>query len=73
MADAIKVEIGFNGGQVAAARLNQQQLAGLRKALDGGEGWHELISEDGDLALDLRQVVFVKVQGGPHTIGFTGA
>ncbi len=73
MAETMRVELGFNGGQVAAVRLNQEQLSGLRKALDGGDGWHELTSEDGDLALDLSQVVFVKVEGGPHTIGFSGA
>jgi hypothetical protein len=72
MAETMRVEIGFNGGQVAAVRLNQEQLTGLRGALDSGDGWRELTSEDGDLALDLRQVVFVKVEGGPHTIGFSG-
>jgi hypothetical protein len=71
MAESQRIEIGFNGGQVAAVRLNQEQLDGLRRALDGGNGWHELTSEDGDLALDLRQVVFIKVEAGAHTIGFS--
>jgi hypothetical protein len=72
VAEAQRIEIGFSGGQIAAVRLTQEQLAGLRSALDGGDGWHELTSEDGDLALDLRQVVFIKVEGGAHTIGFSG-
>ncbi len=74
-----RIEIGFNGGQVAAVRLTQEQLDELRKALESTDklssetaGWLDLTSEDGDLALDLRQVVFVKVEGGPHTIGFSG-
>jgi hypothetical protein len=33
-----RVEIGFDGGQVLAVRLNQKQLGDLRKALDKGEG-----------------------------------
>ena len=80
MAEAKRIEIGFDGGQVTAVRLTQDQLDELRKALAStdklsGEaaGWYDLTSEDGDLALDLRQVVFVKVEGGPHTIGFSGA
>jgi hypothetical protein len=72
MAEAKRVEIGFEGGQVTAVRLTQKQLDGLRKALDDGDGWHDLSSEDGDLAVDLRKVVFVKVEGGAHTIGFSG-
>jgi hypothetical protein len=72
MAPTKRVEIGFGGGQVAAVRLSDEQLSQLREALNRGGSWLELSSDDGELALDLRQVVFVKVEGGPASIGFSG-
>jgi hypothetical protein len=75
-----RVEIGFGGGQVLAARLDGNQLAELRQALTStkklsGEAasWHDLETEDGPVSLDLREVVFVRVAGGEHRIGFSQA
>jgi hypothetical protein len=68
-----RVEIGFAGGQVAAARLGDEELAGLRSALDQGDGWHTVTAQDSELVLDLRQVVFLRVEGGAQAIGFSGA
>jgi hypothetical protein len=80
MAEEMKrVEIGFGGGQVMSARLASSQLEALRKALGSSDklaseaaGWYDLASEEGAISLDLRQVVFVRVAGAPHTIGFSG-
>ena len=36
MAEAQKVEIGFEGGQVVAVRLSDGELKSLRKQLDKG-------------------------------------
>jgi hypothetical protein len=66
-----RVEIGFDGGQVLATRLNEQQLNDLRKALEKGEGWYDIKTEDGDLAVDLDEVIFVRVAAPEHRIGFT--
>jgi len=74
MADRTKrdrVEIGFDGGQVLATRLNEQQLNDLRKALEKGEGWYDIKTDDGDLAVDLDEVIFVRVAAPEHRIGFT--
>ena len=49
MADAQRVEIGFEGGQVISARLADDDLKDLRKQLEKG-GWHDLHTEDGVLA-----------------------
>jgi hypothetical protein len=68
-----RVEIGFGGGQVAAARLAEDELAGLRKALEGGDGWHAMTAQDAELLLDLGQVVFLRVEGGAQSIGFSGS
>jgi hypothetical protein len=66
-----RVEIGFEGGQVLATRLNQKQLNELRQALEKSEGWHDIKTEDGDLAVDLDEVIFVRVAAPEHRIGFT--
>jgi hypothetical protein len=67
-----RIEIGFAGGQVVAVRLGEDKLKDLRKQLDKAEGWTDIETEDGAIALDLRQVVFVRGAPGEHRIGFTG-
>ena len=79
MADEMKrIEVGFAGGQVMSARLEAGELEALRRAVASTDklsseaaGWHDLTAEDGAISLDLRQVVFVRVAGAPHTIGFS--
>jgi hypothetical protein len=67
-----RVEVGFSGGQVVAVRLSDDKVKDLRKALDKADGWFDLETEDGEVALDLREVVFLRGAPGEHRIGFTG-
>jgi hypothetical protein len=67
-----RVEIGFAGGQVSATRLAEEELAGLRSALEQGDGWRSVTAQDSELVLDLRQVVFLRIEGGAQAIGFSG-
>jgi hypothetical protein len=67
-----RVEIGFSGGQVVAVRLRDEKVTDLRKALDKADGWFDLETEDGEVAVDLREVVFVRGAPGEHRIGFSG-
>jgi hypothetical protein len=67
-----RVEIGFSGGQVVSLRISDEKLRDLRKALDKADGWSDLETEDGTVALDLREVVFVRGAPGEHRIGFSG-
>jgi hypothetical protein len=68
---AARVDIGFSGGQVLSVRLQDAVYQELRKALDkGGDGWHELTTEDSGLALHLTQVVYVRVDTEQHKVGF---
>lgn len=67
-----RVEIGFSGGQVVAVRMSDEKVQDLRKKLDRADGWTDIETEDGTIALDLRQVVFVRGAPGEHRIGFTG-
>jgi hypothetical protein len=64
-----KIDIGFIGGQPLSARVPPAELTKLRNALPAAS-WHDLISEDGTLALDLSKVVYVLVDTEGHRVGF---
>ncbi|MDX6652259.1 MAG: hypothetical protein QOJ38_1040 [Solirubrobacterales bacterium] len=68
-----RIEIGFSGGQVIAVRLKPEAALALRGALDSGDGWHDIATEDGEVAIDLSEVVFVRGESGEHRVGFTSA
>lgn len=71
MAEAQRVEIGFEGGQVISTRLSDADLKELRSRLEQG-GWHDLPTEDGTIALYLPKISFVRVNSGEHRVGFGG-
>jgi hypothetical protein len=64
-----RVSIGFQGGQVLALRVSDEQLKALNKAL-GASGWHEVASEDGPVRLDLDEVVYVSAESDELRVGF---
>jgi hypothetical protein len=70
MAEMKKVEIGLGVAQVVTARLTDDALSRLREAVERGEGWFDLETDDGTLAINLAVVVFLKVAGAPHSVGF---
>jgi hypothetical protein len=67
---AQRVDIGFIGGQVLTVRLDESTLKRLRKSLENGAGWHDLESEDGEVALDLAKVAYMRLDSGEHRVGF---
>ena len=69
MADAQRVEIGFEGGQVISVRLTEADLKDLRSQLEKG-GWHDLHTEDGVVALYLGKIAFLRIESGEHRVGF---
>jgi hypothetical protein len=69
MAAAIRISVGFQGGQVLALRVSDEQYATLQKSL-GSDGWHELQTEDGPVYLDLGQVVYVRAEDEDQRVGF---
>jgi hypothetical protein len=69
MADAQRVEIGFEGGQVISTRLSDEDLKDLRSRLEQG-GWHDLHTEEGTIALYLGKVQFLRIDSGGHRVGF---
>jgi hypothetical protein len=72
MTSAERVSIGFSGGQVVEVRIDDGKLKDLRKALEKGDGWLDLEAEEGMVAIDLRQVVFIRSATTPSRIGFSG-
>jgi hypothetical protein len=72
MAGPRRVSVGFQGGQVLALRVSEEQLQALHKSL-GSAGWHELETEDGPARMDLAQVVYVRVEGDDQRVGFGAA
>ena len=69
MAEAQKVEIGFEGGQVVSVRLSEDELKDLRKQVEKG-GWHDLHTEDGVISLYLAKVAFLRIASGDNRVGF---
>ena len=70
MADAHRVEIGFEGGQVVSVRLGDSELKDLRKQVEKG-GWYDVRTEDGVLAVYLGKVAFLRIDSGEHQVGFS--
>ena len=64
-----KINIGFLGGQVLSARVAPDELTKLHNALEAA-GWHDLVGEDGTVAVDLSKVVYVLVDNEGHRVGF---
>jgi hypothetical protein len=67
---AERVDIGFIGGQVLSVRLDEGALKGLRKALERDSGWHDLKADDGEVAVDVAKVAYLRLDSGEHKVGF---
>ena len=67
-----RVDIGFQGGQTLSVKVADEPLKGLRDALadESSARWHDLQTEDADVALDLSQIVYVRVETEEHRVGF---
>ena len=72
MADAKRLDIGFQGGQVLAVRVASESYQGLRDALSNDQAgrWFNLMTDDSEVSLDLSQVVYVRLDTDEHRIGF---
>ncbi len=71
MTERSRVEIGMGIGQVVSARLDDGELKNLRKAIESGEGWHEITTDDGTLVINVKTVVFIRIPDQGSSIGFS--
>jgi hypothetical protein len=70
MADAQRVEIGFEGGQTISVRLSDDELRELRKQVEKG-GWYDVKTEEGVLAVYVGKVTYLRIDSGEHRVGFS--
>ncbi len=75
MADErVRIEVGFDGGQVMGALVETGTADGLEQALgQGSDGAFPLEAEDGRYTISLRRVVYVKRFTREARVGFTPA
>jgi hypothetical protein len=70
--DIRRVEVGFSGGQVILMRMAEKAYEQLRRAVQDGRNWSDVETADGVVAVNLAQVVFVKLESAEHRVGFSG-
>ena len=71
MADRVRIEIGFDSGQVMGAAVPADTADALEKVLDGGgQGAFQLDVEDGRYTVMLSRVVYVKRFAREARVGF---
>jgi hypothetical protein len=66
---AQRISIGFQASPPLALRVSDEELKRLQDAL-GGEGWHDLRGEDGDVRLSLQHVLWLRTERDEHRVGF---
>jgi hypothetical protein len=64
-----RVSIGFQGGQTLVARMEPSELDKLQRSLDGG-GWQDVRAVDGEIRVNVGQVVYVLVDVEEQRVGF---
>jgi hypothetical protein len=71
VADRIRIELGFDGGQIMGATVEPATADALEQALDAGhEGSFSLDVEDGRYTVVLSRVVYVKRFSRDGRVGF---
>ena len=70
--EARRVEVGFSGGQVIMMRLGEKSYEQLRRAVQDGRSWYDVETADGMVAVNLAELVFVKLESSEHRVGFSG-
>ena len=71
--DRVRIEVGFDGGQIMGGLVSSEAADELEKALAGaadGDGTFSLEAEDGRYILALRRVVYVKRFSREARVGF---
>ncbi|MER3408744.1 MAG: hypothetical protein C4306_01250 [Thermoleophilia bacterium] len=70
--DRVRIEIGFQGGEVLAARVPASQADALEERLRGREdAVCELEADDGRFLVVLSRVLYVKRYAREARVGFT--
>jgi hypothetical protein len=71
--DRIRIEIGFDGGQVMSAYVQTSVADELVRSLNGASGGTAQIeAEDGQYTISLAKIVWVKRFSREGRVGFSG-
>jgi hypothetical protein len=71
VSEPIRIEIGFDGGQIMGALVDAETIDRLEQALaEGEEGALALEVEDGRYTVALRRIVYVKRFVREGRVGF---
>jgi hypothetical protein len=71
VSERIRIEIGFDGGQIMGALVEAETIGRLEQALAAGEdGALALDVEDGRYTVALRRIVYVKRFARESRVGF---
>jgi hypothetical protein len=71
--ERVRIEIGFDGGQVMSAYVETSVADELEQALEGDSpGGFQLEAEDGRYTVALSRVVYVKRFSREGRVGFSG-
>jgi len=71
VAERVRIEVGFDSGQVMAASVSPEAADALEQALaSGAEGAFQVDVEDGRYTLVLRRIVYVKRFVREARVGF---
>ena len=69
--ERIRIEIGFDGGQVMGAHVTESAADELERALaSAGDGAFALDTDDGRTLVALRRIVYVKRFAREARLGF---
>jgi hypothetical protein len=69
--ERLRIEIGFDGGQILGALVELHAADGLEEALTrGDEGAYPVEADDGRYVIALRRVVYVKRFARETRVGF---
>jgi hypothetical protein len=69
--ERIRIEIGFDGGQIMSALVAPDQAEALeRKLASGGEGVIDLEADDGRYTVVARRIVYFKRFAREGRVGF---
>jgi hypothetical protein len=71
-AERVRIEVGFEGGQVMSAFVEDETADALEDALVGGIGTFQIEAENGRYTLALARVVYVKRFSREGRVGFSG-
>jgi hypothetical protein len=70
--ERVRIEIGFDGGQIMGALVELDAADELERALgQGSDGAFAIEAEDGRYSLSLRRIVYVKRFMREARVGFT--